>query len=205
MVGTSLFAQKPCPKKLDVSSAIESAQEACNLAQSINKTLHAESLLTLAELLSLTGNNLSKIEVLQTFMQVSKLPVGIDVTWSRVYEMLGDSYFATAKYTEAITAYQSALRYNPDHPWEETIYYRIAKAHYQERQYAETIENLKLLITDCEDYRIFNLLANALYGLRHFREAAQAYHQAIDLAPVGVDVETMQYYYQLSQQMNSPL
>ena len=189
-----------------LDAAIESTQKALQLAEKLNKSISAEALLTLAELLVMAGHRETEvIESLQRFLQLSKPPVGVDVTRSRVYEMLGDAYFATAQYAESVIAYQNALQYNPDHPWEETIHYRIAKAHYQQQQYAETVESLKTIVQDCQDYRVFNVLANALYGLRHFASAAHAYQTAITLAPPGADTETMRTYYELSLQMNSPL
>ncbi|MDQ7034236.1 MAG: tetratricopeptide repeat protein [Anaerolineae bacterium] len=193
-------------RESNLDAAIESARMAYDLAYSQNKTLSAESLFTLSELLSVNnGREIEVVDFIQQFIQVSKAPVGVDVTWSRAYEMLGDSYFAMRQYAEAITSYQNALQYNPDHPWEETIYYRIAKAHYQQQQYNEVVDNLQVIIGDSQDYRVFNLLANAYYGLRQFKQAMYSYQTAINLAPSGINIETMQMYYQLSQQMNPPL
>jgi tetratricopeptide (TPR) repeat protein len=190
-----------------LETAIESAQSAYDLADTLNKNLSAECLFSLAELLALDrGRHTEIIDCLQQFTQISKNPVGVDVTWSRVNEMLGDAYFATGQYELAIAAYQNALQFNPDHPWEETLHYRIAKAHYQQQQFAETLEVLKRIVSDNQhDYRVFNLLGNSLYALRFFGQAAQAYHTAIELAPPGVDTATMRTYYELSQQMNLPL
>ena len=187
-------------------TAIESAQEAFHLAENINNTIAAEALFTLAELLTLhQGRNIEVVECLRQYMQITKAPVGIDVAQSRAYEMLADAYFALGQYVEAVDGYEEALTYNPDHPWEETIRYRIAKAHYQHQNYAAVLDNLKSIVEDSQDYRIFNLLGNAFYGLHDFKQAASAYQKAIRLAPQGIDIETMRMYYQLSQQMNSPL
>jgi tetratricopeptide (TPR) repeat protein len=190
----------------NLDAAIESAQKALQLTEKINKAFSADALLVLAELLVMTRQRETEVIVcLQRFLQLSKSPLGVDVTRSRVYEMLGDAYFATAQYAESVNAYQKALQYNPDHPWEETIHYRIAKAHYQQQQYAESVESLKDIVQDCQDYRVFNVLANAFYGLRLFAPAAHAYQTAIHLAPPEADIETMRTYYELSLQMNSPL
>lgn len=193
-------------RETNLDAAIESAHMAYELARSRNKHLSAEALLTLAELLSVNnGRETEVVDFIQQFIQVSKAPLGVDVTWSRAYEMLGDSHFAMGRYAESIIAYENALQYNPDHPWGETIYYRIAKSNYQQQQYAEVVNNLQSIISDSRDYRVFNLLANAYYGLREFKQAAWFYQAAIKLAPSGINIETMQAYYELSKQMNSPL
>jgi tetratricopeptide (TPR) repeat protein len=119
--------------------------------------------------------------------------------------MLGDCYFALEQYDSAVTAYENALQCNPYHPWEETVHYRIARAHYQQQQYPATISTLHKVIQDTTDYRIYNLLGNALFALGQYVQAARVYETGISMAPPGANIQMMRTYHQLSQNMNSPL
>jgi tetratricopeptide (TPR) repeat protein len=137
-------------------------------------------------------------------MQLSKNPVGVDVTWSRAYEMLADAYFETQQYEAAVMAYHNALDCNPDHPWEESLHYRVAVSYYQQKDYAAVIEGINRLLAEgkaLEDYRVYNLLGNSHFALRQFPEAVANYEKSLALAPLGTDVQTMKHYYELCQQI----
>lgn len=183
--------------------AISAAKKALKLAAE-SRELLADASFALAELLSYADNAAERIEHLQRFMQHSKNPVGVDVRWSRAYEMLGDAYFETQQYEAAVMAYHNALHYNPYHPWEENLHYRIACAYYQQRDYAAVLESLNKLLEEgkaLEDYRVYNLMGNSHFALRQFPEAVSKYEKSMALAPHGADVQTMQSYYEISQQM----
>jgi tetratricopeptide (TPR) repeat protein len=195
-------------KEKHLDEALLSAKKALKLA-SDNRGLLADASFALAELLSqYTGNADEMIEHLQRFMQHSKTPVGVDVTWSRAYEMLGDAYFQTQQYEVAAMAYHNALHYNPDHPWEESLRYRLACSYYQQKDYQAVMDGLSQVLTEgksLDDYRVYNLLGNAHFALGQYAEAVRCYEKSLQLAPLGAEVQTMQNYYELSQQMIQPL
>ncbi len=137
----------------DLFEAIRSARKALSIAmqQPAQKTYVAESLFVLADVLSKsTQANQEVVEAIQHFLQLSKDPVGIDVTWSRAFEMLGDAQFDLKRYEAAIESYQHSLQYNPYHPWEETIYYRIGKCYYLLGQYQKALSSLLEIINNKE-------------------------------------------------------
>jgi tetratricopeptide (TPR) repeat protein len=127
-------------------------------------------------------------------MANARKPPGIDVTWSRVNEMLGDAYFNLARYEDAVQAYRAALSYNPDHPWEVSLRYRIARCFYQQRAYEETISVIQSILDAAkadnetvDDYRIYSMLGGAQLALGHYEQAVKAYEAAIAAAPANED------------------
>jgi tetratricopeptide (TPR) repeat protein len=176
------------------TEAIEAASAALEGATAIrpeDKLSLAEALFTMAELTSeITGNERKTISYLSQFLQVAKRPQGVDVTWSRVYEMLGHAYFGNGQYDDAITAFRSALNYNPDHPWGLSLYYRIACSHYHKREYNEVVAAIERMLQNAlkdnhavEDYRVYDLLGNALLAQHRYTDAVDAYANALRLAP----------------------
>jgi tetratricopeptide (TPR) repeat protein len=176
--------------------ALQAAETALQVAASNgtgndNKTNLAEAYLTTGELLfEMEGRERDVITYLQQFTQLSRKPLGVDVTWSRVHEMLGDSYFRTGQYTTAANAYLGALQYNPYHPWETSLHYRIARCHYQQGDYERTIQALQKMMDVAKadeqpvtDYRVFDVLGNAYYALGRYQDALEAYRQALQMAP----------------------
>jgi tetratricopeptide (TPR) repeat protein len=187
-----------------LEEALLSAKKALKLATD-HRGLIADASFAIAELLSVyAGNAAEMIEHVQRFMQHSKNPVGVDVTWSRAYEMLGDAYFETQEYEAAVIAYYNALACNPYHPWEESLHYRIACSYYQHKEYTVVIDALKKLLGDgksTDDYRVYNLLGNAHFAQGQFADALAHYEKSLNLAPMGAEVQTMQTYYELCQQI----
>ena len=105
-------------------------------------------------------------------------------------------------------AFHNALYYNPDHPWEESLHYRLSCSNYQQKDYPAVIEYLLKLLAEgksLDDYRVYNLLGNAYFALGQYIEAVSHYKRSLQLAPMGADVQIMQNYYELSQQMSQPL
>lgn len=166
----------------------------------------AEALLTTAELLAiLPGQEHEAIDHMEQFLQISKRPLGVDVTWARVYEMLGDAYLATGRFEDAINAYQMVLQFNPYHPWEGTIYYRIARAYYQQGSYRKasqvTEKAIKLAVDegDLVDFRIYDVYGNALFAMGQYGRAADAYAKAISTAPSNVlNLDKIRQYHQFA-------
>jgi len=196
----------------DLNAAYTAAMDALKITNNeLNKSRSAtiEVLFTVAEILAeIPGREEELIVVLKRFVQLDKAPVGVDVTWSRVYEMLGNAYMAQLDYAQAIPAYQESLRFNPDHPWSETLQYRIAVAQYQLGQYAETATFLGNLLqsgVETEMYRIYSLLGNAQFALGAFSEAQNSYKLALQNAPTGIDTSTVRAYYDASTRLAIPL
>lgn len=190
----------------DAQAALKAAEMALSLVSNLGadtkKSALAETQLMIAELLASIGHrDREVVACLNQFMQNAKRPLGVDVTWSRAHELLGDASFNLGQYDNAVAAYRSALQLNPDHPWEVSLLYRIARSYYQQRAYQETVEVAHHLLdsanTDGQpvtDYRIYDLLGGAEFALGKYDQAAAAYGRALDLAPPGADTEKIRQY-----------
>jgi tetratricopeptide (TPR) repeat protein len=136
------------------------------------------------------GREREVINNLTQFTQLSRKPLGVDVTWSRVHEMLGDAYYRIGQFAAAANAYSGALQYNPYHPWETSLHYRIARSHYQQGDYERAVQAIERMMAvaksegeDVTDFRVFDVLGNALYALGRYSEALEAYRTALKIAP----------------------
>lgn len=187
------------------STALKAAETALALVPNSgaeSKHALAETQLTIAELLlTIGGREREVMSCIQQFTQNAKMPLGVDVTWSRAQELLGDASFNLGQYDNAVSAYRAALQYNPDHPWELSLLYRIARSYYQQRAYQEAIDVvvdiLNIATLDEQtigDYRIYDLLGSAQYALGKYEKAADAYRRALELAPPSVDTEKIKTY-----------
>ncbi len=190
--------------------AAEAALSIVSGNRQANKANIAEILLAVAELKSELGNREREIiQLLQQFMQNAKKPLGVDVTWGRVNEMLGNAYFNLEQYENAIEAYQTVFQFNPDHPWEVSLYYRIAQSHYQRRQYEQAVNALYQMIEAAQreeqsinDYRVYDMLGNALFALGRYDRAIEAYRTALQIAPVNADnLALIQSYHDLARDL----
>ncbi len=195
----------------DYENALIAAKDALSFVSNhIEKRYNfSEALLNVAELLAELGNRDKEVvSVLQQFAQNIKRPPGVDVTWSRVNEMLGNAYFNLGQYENAVAAYSAALQFNPDHPWAVSLYYRVAKSYYQQRAYSDviiTINHLLDLVSTEEqivnDYQIYDVLGNAYFALGRYEKAVEAYQIALQIAPPNADnVGQIKSYYQLASE-----
>lgn len=190
----------------DSDLALKSAEVALKLASSSHtgKGSMSEAILNITELLSsLQGHDRQALAYLEQFTQQTKRPPGADVTWSRVYEMMGNAHFALGQYDNAISDYITALQFNPDHPWELSLYQQIARCHYKKHAYPETIDSINHLLNlaqqdgmNVEDFRIYELLGGALFALKRYDEATQAYQSALRIIPPNTDYshQILSYY-----------
>ncbi len=200
--------------EVDLDSAIEAAHTALKIAREDNndKKRAASALFVLAELLFKYGNRPADVvDYLQQFLQVSRTPPGVDVTWSRVYEMLGDAYLNLSRYEQAVNAYAAALQFNPYHPWEESIQLRMAHCCYLQQDYSRAADILNAIIKRAsaegqpiKDYRVYNALGDSWFALGRYKDSAHAYHTALSIAPADVDVSRIRSSYEQAQQ-NYPL
>ncbi len=175
-----------------------------------NRLILPEVLLMAGEILSEMGNRDKEVlAYLQQFTQNAKKPLGIDVTWSRVNEMLGDAYFNLGQYDNAISAYHASLQFNPDHPWVLSLQYRIARSYYQQKDYSHVISTIEHLLHVAEieeqtvaDYHIYDTLGSAFFALRKYNEAIAAYQIALQTAPPNADnVSKIKSYCDLAREL----
>lgn len=197
----------------DYTAALEAASAALHsvdvAAPDSRRTL-TDAQLAVGEVLALIpGREAEAIEHLLNFLQNSKRPQGVDVTWSRVYETLGDLSLKLERYEQAIEAYQASLSFNLYHPWEVNIHYQIARCYYRMRAYERVITSIEKMQQAAEeenqmisDYRVFNVKANAHFALEHYEDAAQAYRKALQLAPPGAaNLEKIKTYLRFSEEL----
>lgn len=186
--------------------ALKAVEAAVNTASTLteNRFALSEALFAAGELAHMLERPRKAIQYLQQFVQSNAKPLGIDVTWSRVHEMLGDSYFKERQYDQAVGAYQSALEFNPYHPWETSLYYRIACAFYQQKDYEAAIRAVNRIFHSAQqdaqpvsDYRIYEVLGDASFARAEYTKAAEAYLTALRLAPANAaNTDKIRAYYE---------
>jgi tetratricopeptide (TPR) repeat protein len=192
--------------------ALESAEVALKIASKSNteKGSLSEAILNITELLSsLQGHDKQALAYLEQFTQQTKRPPGADVTWSRVYEMRGNAHFSLGQYDNAISDYVTALQFNPDHPWELSLYQQIARCHYKKHAYSETVDSINRLLNlaqqdgmNVEDFRVYELLGGALFALKRYNEATEAYQSALKIIPPNTDYShQILSYYNLAKEL----
>ena len=192
--------------------ALESAESALKLASNshVDKRSLSEAILNLTELLSsIQGRDKQALVYLEQFTQQTKRPPGADVTWSRVYEMRGNAHFTLGLYDDAISDYITALQFNPDHPWELSLYQQIARCQYKKHAYKETIESINRLLdaaqqdgAEIEDYRVYELLGGAYFALKRYDEAIEAYQSALNRVPPNAEHgHQIRSYYNLAKEL----
>jgi tetratricopeptide (TPR) repeat protein len=196
-------------------AALEAARKALRQIQngstSGERDTLPEALLAVAEVMAaMPGYEAEAIEHYLRFLQASKRPPGIDVTWSQVYETVGNLSFRLERYQQAIAAFEKALEYNPYHPWEINLLYQIARCHYRTRAYERSIAAVRRALELAQadgitvtDWHIYNLLGNAHFALENYHEAALAYRQALQLAPAGTEpLEKTRIYLRFAEELS---
>jgi tetratricopeptide (TPR) repeat protein len=192
-------------------SAVEAAIDIARESDESRLAL-ADALLTATELLAQMGaRDRELIARAQQFINAARRPPGIDVTWSRMYEMMGNAHFNLGQYAAASAAYEQALQYNPYHPWEIGLHYQIARSYYHAEAYERAIEAIETLLRAAAhdnqtltDYRIFDVLGNAHFALKHYRAAADAYSMALRLAPPNApDLDKIRRYHQFAHELRA--
>jgi tetratricopeptide (TPR) repeat protein len=175
-------------------NALVAAHEALDAidskAASYRRSL-AEIALGFGETLArITGREEDAIHYLVQFLSITGRPLGVDVTWSRVQEAIGDLSFRLRRFWQAAASYEDALVLNPYQPLVGTLPYKTARSYYRVGAYERTIviiQNLaRSLDADGEmmnDYRLWSVLGDAHFARAEFREAAAAYQRALAIAP----------------------
>lgn len=194
-------------------AALRAATEALTIMEQAGQDMRSgqqDAHLALGEILTrVPGRESEAVSHLQMFLQIGKKPLGVDVTWSRVNELLGDMLYRLERHDAAIDAYNNALSFNPYHPWQATLFHQIARCYYRLRAYEKTIATIERLLAamredgqDLSDYRVFHLLGNAYFALEHYRAASAAYQQAIALAPdQAEDLKRIEAYLRSAEEL----
>jgi tetratricopeptide (TPR) repeat protein len=192
--------------------ALASSDHALTLAagNADHKLALADVLLANAELLhEIGGRDRDAVMRLQEFLQASKKPLGIDVTWSRAHEMLGDAYFKLGQFASAAGAYQDAIQYNPYHPWELSLHYRTARAYYQSEQYQQAVHVINHMLDVAQndnqpisDYRVYNVLGSAHFALKNYTKAVNAYREALNMAPPTAELDQIRCYHKFAEELS---
>jgi tetratricopeptide (TPR) repeat protein len=123
--------------------------------------------------------------------------------------MRGNAHFTLGQYDDAISDYVTALQFNPDHPWELSLYQQIARCQYKKHAYKETIESINRLLNvaqqdglGVEDYRVYELQGAAYFALKRYDEAIQAYQSALDIVPPNTEYDQqIRSYYNLAKEL----
>jgi len=195
--------------------ALEDALRATRLALAIatrigEKSLIAESLLLLSDLLAKThDNNQEIINVITNYMQFKMRPIGVDLTWGSLNDLLGDAYAHLWQYNNAIEAYQDALYFNPDHLSEAQIQLKIVCCYYQLKQYKQVVESVMHLlnVSKKENYihiegSLYELLGNACFALKQYQAAINAYEKSISLDTFSQSNRSTLYAYMTIASLN---
>jgi len=152
------------------------------------------------------------IDHLVRFLQLSRQPLGVDVTWGRVYETIGALALRLGRYDAAVAAFHTALAYNPYHPLGDTLQLQIARACYDCGDHARAAQTLEAMraAADAEgdailDYRVFSLLGDSYAALEQFGHAVEAYAQALTLIPTtGPEQAALRQTYEAALQRVRP-
>jgi tetratricopeptide (TPR) repeat protein len=192
LVQAHLFKSRILRGAGEISAALDSARIALTAAERTANSSQSplpEALFAFGEILSLIdGQEKAAVQTLERFLEISRRPVGIDVTWARVHELLGDLYFKVGNFEASVVAYSSVLQLNPHYPWEVEIYQRIARAYYRLGQYEKVLEILdysrNIASNDDHDidYPFYNLYGAACLALKRFDQAAANFEKALELA-----------------------
>ena len=198
----------------EYEAALDAAEQALQIMEHIGPDMRSgqqDAHFALGDILAqLPDREADAVSHLQQFSQLGKKPLGVDVTWSRVNELLGDLLFRIERYEPAIEAYHNSLAFNPYHPWQASIHYQIARCYYRLRAYERTITSIQELeqavseeSQQLTDYRVFHLLGNAHFAIEDYVQAATAYRRAVELAPVQAsDLDKIQTYLRFAEELH---
>ena len=178
------------------------------------KTQHAnllrDVLLAASELISeINGNEEQALSYLGEYIDLSPVPAGHNITWSRVQEMMGNLHYKLRHYIQAAQCYQKAINSNPNHPWQVSIYYRLAQCYYQQGNYQSVIDTvlhlMQIVTSDGQaltDFRVYDILGSAYFATEKYRMAADAYQKALEYIPdTSENLEKIRLYYHFSLQL----
>jgi cytochrome c-type biogenesis protein CcmH/NrfG len=85
----------------------------------------------------------------------------------------------------------------------------MARGYYQQQAYDKAIEAIQRMLNTAEsegqtvsDYRVYDVLGNAQFALKHYAKAAEAYELALQIAPPNAEeLDKIRRYCQFAQEM----
>ena len=123
-------------------------------------------------------DDLQKAE--ETFLKA----IRVDKNYSEAYSNLGATYGKMGKWSDAISAFQTAIR-NPFYRRPEIAYSSLGNVYYRSGRLDEAIDSYRDALKRVPDfYRPYYGLALCLNAKGHYGDAATAMTQAIDLDPL---------------------
>jgi tetratricopeptide (TPR) repeat protein len=115
----------------------------------------------------------------------------IDGKNAQIWNELGNIYFNTGAFDEAMHAFEMAIELDPSSGWS---YNNLASVHYQQKRYEDAIKlyqkGLHLMDNPRDRSLLWNRLGDAYRRLDHKDQAAEAYRKAIELDPDNVSLLT---------------
>ncbi len=194
LVQLHILRSRALREQKDYAGALSAARQALRAVDSRApdyRLAYSEAHLAVGEALAhFRTREEDAIDHLVRFLQLGRQPLGVDVTWGRVYETIGALSLRLGRYGPAAEAFNTALAYNPLHPLGDTLQLQIARACYDSGDYARAAQTLEALCAAAEsegdmilDYRVYSLLADSYAAQAAYPQAAAAYAQAIALIP----------------------
>lgn len=194
LVQLHILRSRALREQNDYAGALEAARQALRAVDRSApdyRLAYCEAHLAVGEALAhFRHREKDAIDHLVRFLQLSRRPLGLDVTWGRVYETIGALCLRLGRFEAAADAFDTALAYNPYHPLGDTLQLQIARACYDNGDPARAVQTLEALIAAGEaegdailDYRVFSLLGDGYAAQGMDTRAIEAYAQALTLIP----------------------
>lgn len=106
-----------------------------------------------------------------------------------LWNELGNLYFMSGVYNQAINAYQRSIQLDNKFGWP---YSNLALVYVQKGEYDKAVnlyqKSIELLVDNKEKSIAWNRLGNVYRHLKYYREAVVAYQQADELDPNSIDI-----------------
>ena len=124
---------------------------------------------------------------------VDKAPtqVTIDEKNAQIWNELGNIYYNTGAFDEAMHAFEMAIELNPSYGWS---YNNLASIYYHQKRYADAVplykKGLRLLHDHKDKALLWNRLGDTLRRLNEHDRADSAYRKAMELNPENVSLLT---------------
>jgi len=117
--------------------------------------------------------------------------VTIDEKNAQIWNELGNIYYNTGAFDEAMHAFEMAIELDPNYGWS---YNNLASIYFHKKRYADAVplyqKGLQLL-NDCKDKALlWNRLGDTFRRLDEHGQAVSAYRKAIELNPENVSLLT---------------
>ena len=123
--------------------------------------------------------------------QAGQNQVTINEKNAQIWNELGNIYYNTGAFDEAMHAFEMALELDPSYGWS---YNNLASIYFHQKRYSDAIplyqKGLQLLENIKDKALLWNHLGDAFRRLNEHNQAAAAYRKAIELDPDNVSLLT---------------